>query len=868
MNSVRVHLQAITAILRKDFRELLTLVLLAWGVFLIQPILVSMNFEGDPDFWATVQTNFYYVGYFLGALVMVSLQQQDPAASLNHDWLTRPISRLDWMLAKLAFLLLMVCLPIIVSRISVNLADGYGLQLSIAYALGIEKLGGVLAIPLLFCVALLTPTLRRAIFLLTLVFIVFLIPAWSVTRPLLELLGITLGSELGGMMWLQTLPMLIAGLVGILAIYGFYYARRQQGLAYAAFCGVVFILFFSVFPPDAVFNWERAIAVHKSMINSVDDSLEDAVALEFTQACFPAATGGENAYNGSNDAVLTQAAWLDRWRDESDAGGVTIATSVIARETLQDWIQPDFLQRELAVDWRVERIRSRAHYSADSLPESLYLTRSSTAVNRFSPISETETDYWLVPREQASVLASDPSTHLTIDYDLALLAPTNYALPTDGKRYELAEVGYCKAELDNDARSIEVDCLKRGKRPALVSAQLFGVDSSRVDNSYYSNFTADWLQVFGRTHTQLTLRYPQLVNSSTILVTAWNPARIFHKQVSAPGFLGIAGDACGLPGDAQYAAIERSNWSDTSAHEVSTVAVERGVRVEVLDWRNGDIKNAPTLFLLPGLGATAHSYDDVATSLAEKYNVVGMTRRGAGASSTPDHGYDIARLSEDILEVMATLQIESPVLVGMSIAGEELSYLGAHHPDKFQGLVYLDAAFDRTQAQSKQYRELNFRLPRDLPLLPAEKVSYAAMANYVARRDRPRNIPEGEIIASYDLTTGQIKHNPLYLDAVMMGLQAPRYTEIPLPALGVYAMPGSWEFMMEPWYDQSDAQVRAAVQSLYRLDRQGKESAMARFDAELPDSEVLVLEDGYHWVFLKHEQEVLDAIDHFVNRLH
>jgi pimeloyl-ACP methyl ester carboxylesterase len=861
------HLNAVLAIVRKDLRELLPLVLLALAIFLIQPVIASMNFESDVEFWKALQANFYWIGYFFSSILMISVLQQDPAASLNHDWLTRPIARLDWLMAKLLFLVLTIGIPVIVSRFLINLSSGYGTSLSLSYALGLEKLTGALLVPLLFSAALLAPTLRKFIFLLSLVLLIFLVPAWSATKPLLAMLGIELNNgEFGGMMWLQGLWILTAGMLSAILIFWLFYCRRESRPAYAVFCAGVVAIFLAVFPPASIYNRERAIALHEAMINSDDASLENSIILEHTLACFPAAVGDSPVRGGQQDVLLSEAHWMDEALGISEAGGLTFATTVNVRNSPVEWFQPSTVKREMRVPWRVDRVRTTAQFSSSSLGD-LRLLRSQAAVNYSAPISATKTDYWLIPPEYVDLLGNDPTVKLAIDNDLALLSPTTYEIRTDGQRYDLSELGSCKAEVDNAANAVEIDCLKRGARPALVSAQLVGLPSSRVDDAIRTDFTPDWVEAFGRTHYELTVQSASLVDNPVILLTAYKVERIFHNRLVSQGVLGDAQDICPLPGGAENDAIERSNWSDKSPHEVSSVAIEKDVRVEVLDWRGGEVKDAPTLFLLPGLGATAHSYDDVAPVLAEKYNVVGMTRRGAGSSDKPDYGYDTARLSQDVIEVLDTLEIESPILIGMSIAGEELSYLGSHYPERFSGLVYLDAAYDRTLSTSKRYLALNDSLPLTPPVRPSELLSYAALTKYAQRRGRPRNIPEGEVMASYDLTTGQIKHDSLYQDAVLMNLQAPDYPNIKVPSLGIFAMPGSVEFMMEPWYDRNDPQLRATVQELFQYDRQGKEQQISRFDTEILDSEVLILEDGYHWVFLAHEQEIIAAIDKFATRL-
>lgn len=865
-NRVMHHLLAIRAITEKDLRELWLLVLLSWAVFLIQPALATLTFEGDLELWQLLQTNFYWVGYFLGALLMVSVLQLDPAASLNHDWLTRPISRMDWLLAKLLFLVVTVCIPVVVSRILVNLGSDLGIGLSVSYALGLEKPGSVYPVPLLFTAALLAPTLRKLIVLLVIVLFVFLSPAWSLTSPLFGMLGIELGREFEGMMWLHVLPVFIAGVAGTLLVYWLFYSRREQRHAVFAFWATVAVIFLAMYPPVSLFSRYDAIALHKAMFNGNDDMPDDAVLLDHALACFASAAGGNFSNQDSENSVLTQANWVDGARRMSEAGAITFATRVNARKLPVTWFQLSPESQEIPVGWRMDPVSVRARFSADSLDESDVLLHSSSALNYRSPMSSTITDYWLIPADSAEKLSRDPSTRLTLEFDLALLSPSIHELKTDGQRHDLGQLGSCKADVDHNAGTIDVDCLKRGVQPELMSAQLPGLDSSRVDNVFQPNFTPDWLEAFGRTHVELTLRYPDLVDSSSIILTAYNVERIISKQLESTGVLGDSVDICPLPGSETYESLERSNWSDRSPHETSSVAVERGVRVEVLDWRGGEIKNAPTLFLLPGGGATAHSYDEVAPKLAEKYNVVGMTRRGGGDSGKPDHGYDTARLSQDVIAVLDTLGIEKPVLAGMSIAGEELSYLGANYPERFSGLVYLDAAYDHSLTSPKGYRDLILSLPPDPPVRPSESVSYEALEAYAQRRGRPRNIPEGEIMASYDLATGQVKHDSLYMDAVKAGLQKTDYRNITVPALGIFALPGSPEFMMEPWYDRDDPVVRETVEELYQFDRRGKERQIERFDTEVPDSEVLILEDGYHWVFLAHEQEIIEAIDGFIER--
>lgn len=867
------QLRLIAAIVKKDIRSLLPLIVLASIAFLLQPVIASLDAiatTGDAEFLATVQANFYWVSYFMACLLMISVLQLDPADSLTHDWLARPVPRLHWLAGKLLVMVLVIVLPIIAGRFVLYLTQGYGVWSSLAFAAAIEKLPATLVVPMLFAVGLLAPNLRRAIVVMTLVFFIFLMPAWSVTRPLLEMLGIELGTEFDSMMWLQAVPIVVAGFAGTVAVFWWLVCRRQPRLATPGFAASVMLVFFTVYPPMWLLDWDKAIAIHRALINRSDAQAQHTVTLEPLQACYPASFIG-SADSRTANPLLVSAGWSASQLQAAGTHGLTLATTMRARAAGTHWLHSSVTGRDMDIDWRVERIRTRASVTAQSLASEHRLTRSTTAVNRFAQMAEVDTDYWLVPEPIVQQVASDPTAQLRIDYDMALLSPQAYELPLDGEIHKLPALGACRAWVDNSANTIEVDCIKRGSQPAMMSAELPGIEASRVDRYYRANFTPDWLEVFSRRQTRLTLQHPFLVNASSVLVTAWNVERVVSHQWVADGLLGDDASTCPLPEEGSVLLAD-ANWRDAAPHQVSFVSVEPGVRLEVLDWRTGNLPDAPTLLLLPGLGATAHSYDDIAAQLSQRYNVVAMTRRGTGASAKPDRGYDIARLSQDVLQVVNSLGSGKPVLVGHSIGGEELSFIGAHHADQVQALIYLDAAFDRVSARDaselKRYRELDAQLPSQPPVRPSETQSYQALRQYALRTQGTEKMPpEGEIMASYDLSTGINRHNSLYLDAIMMGLQAPQYSRITVPALALYAVPGSADALMEAWYDRNDQRIRETVNALYTMDSARKQAEMARFEQEVANSQVIAITDADHWIFVSHPDEVLAAIVEFVDGL-
>ena len=194
-------------------------------------------------------------------------------------------------------------------------------------------------------------------------------------------------------------------------------------------------------------------------------------------------------------------------------------------------------------------------------------------------------------------------------------------------------------------------------------------------------------------------------------------------------------------------------WHDPSKHTVQFVTVEAGVRLEVLDWGG----TGRPVVLLAGSGNTAHIFDDFAEKLSGACcHVYGITRRGFGASTHPDSGYDQQRLADDVLQVLAALKLVAPVLAGHSMSGEELTTLGDEHSDRLAGLVYLDATADPTDypGSSAAYMALFNKLPAAMRANGFEPDasdlrSFQAFHDFKVRQNG-FEYPEAQLRASFD----------------------------------------------------------------------------------------------------------------------
>jgi pimeloyl-ACP methyl ester carboxylesterase len=314
---------------------------------------------------------------------------------------------------------------------------------------------------------------------------------------------------------------------------------------------------------------------------------------------------------------------------------------------------------------------------------------------------------------------------------------------------------------------------------------------------------------------------------------------------------------------------QSSEWHDASPHRTTLVTVEDGVQLEVLDWGG----SGRGIVLLAGLGDTAHVFDDFAPMLAKQYHVYGVTRRGHGRSSAPSTGYEFARLAEDVVRVITTLALTKPVIVGHSIAGEELHVLGARHATDVSGLVYVDAAFNRADG-SEDYDAV----ARQLPPAPAPQATDLASVTAL-RAFRMKNdgaaLPEAHLRARYvvndDGSVGGAWMPALPVRqafTVEMQRMSKSYQpeRIRVPALAIYAVPKAPPDLMRPWYNADDPVVRKNVETLYELARERFRRHAQWFEAHAERGRVSEL-PGAHHLFITNAREVLREIDAFVSLL-
>jgi non-heme chloroperoxidase len=349
-----------------------------------------------------------------------------------------------------------------------------------------------------------------------------------------------------------------------------------------------------------------------------------------------------------------------------------------------------------------------------------------------------------------------------------------------------------------------------------------------------------------------------------------------------------------------------STWQDEQSHHTQHfVSVADNVKLEVLDWGG----SGQPLVLLAGLGNTAHVFDPIAPRLSRHFHVYGITRRGFGASSVPKTGYTADRLAKDVIAAINALGLQRPIIAGHSIAGEELSEIGMEFPERVAGLIYLDAAqpyaiYDPTRgaylpdisqltSQIKHMHDdplntqkmdalledvttLKLSLSNEIAAIKTDeasvsgavidgpsdtdKASFAAFRCFISKQ-LGGSFPEDEVRQSFNANAtggvGNQKAPAFVYNAILEGEQRLYATNVPI--LAIVPVPRAPDLPIG-----SDPAKRRAAEEMHT---QMQEAQITTLKRQQPSAEVVRIPNGYHYIFLSNESEVLAAITAFGKKL-
>jgi non-heme chloroperoxidase len=316
-----------------------------------------------------------------------------------------------------------------------------------------------------------------------------------------------------------------------------------------------------------------------------------------------------------------------------------------------------------------------------------------------------------------------------------------------------------------------------------------------------------------------------------------------------------------------------TGWKvDAASHRVLSVRTSDGVNLEILDFGGN---GSPVLFV-PGLGYGAHVFDRFAPELLSKHRVYALSRRGFGGSDRPDPeraDYSARRLGDDVLEVMDTLKLDKPTLIGWSMGGSELSSVGSRHPDRVAALIYLDAAyayaFYRPGAVTAGYKGLSLLMDaKDIAsrigeiqsgkTSPAEALKLIDDLRHTSlpQIEADLNAVEASLNKLSALRSPPFKDTPRQriTDAVRAGTE--KFGRVDPPVLAIFAVDTPVPAGTPEWW--------AANSPIIEADRQAQIRHLENLD---PRAKIVRIEGAPHHLFMTHADRVVREMEGFLTSL-
>lgn len=523
----------IRAVLRKDWALLWPLAVL---VTLIQAALE----------WASYQFGFFGISpiareimrlltpaWFIGviALAVVAIHE-DTIPGVDQDWLIRPLNRTDLLLAKLLFVAIAACVPMLVVNMADELALGFGFLPSLWYAVYKEF---YLFVCLLIPAAAVASATRNAVELIILgagLVLLYVLSVWLSAT----LFGLnrcpTCDTSIG---WLQSLLQHIGILVGSAAVLGVQYYKRNTQLSRLLLAAGVVLLVIVQLP------WNVAFAI-QSWAGVPIGSLPSALRITAAQTSVASATASsrsrqDNAKRAAQALLqgdVDAAVEIQRSLGRSHAAPVTLTVPL----QIKGFIHDEFLVVDRA-DFAVLDAKGATLYRGSreerkSTP--LNADADGTAIQTFEIPSA---DFQKIRGTAASV---------AIDYSLTVRAVVaQHKMRATGDELRSREIGVCRSDADSSAAIIR--CRQIGRVPNCYTAILYGPDGRhnpevRACGSDYRPYIPSPMNIISFAGVELPMRDSygvahydvdgSQIQDSYIVMKVYETGEHFQRRVTSP----------------------------------------------------------------------------------------------------------------------------------------------------------------------------------------------------------------------------------------------------------------------------------------------------------------------------------------------
>src|SRR5271168_4493649 len=110
-----------------------------------------------------------------------------------------------------------------------------------------------------------------------------------------------------------------------------------------------------------------------------------------------------------------------------------------------------------------------------------------------------------------------------------------------------------------------------------------------------------------------------------------------------------------------------------------------------MDLAFADEGPGPVVVLLHAFPLSKAMWDEQLTGIGNVYRVIAPDLRGFGESPVPEGVYTMDSMADDVVELLETLEIIGPVVVGgLSMGGYVALSLAARYPTRVRALMLMD----------------------------------------------------------------------------------------------------------------------------------------------------------------------------------
>jgi hypothetical protein len=483
-----------------------------WSVFrkdwaLLWPLVVLVTLIQVALEWAIYEFGFFGVSAFAGEILRlltpawfigvialaVIVVHEDPIPGVDQDWLIRPLSRTDLMLAKLLFVAVTVCVPMLVVNVADELALGFPFLPSFGDAVYKEF---YLFVCLLVPAAAVASATRNAVELIVLVaglVLLYVLTIW-ITAAMFGLDRCpTCDTSIA---WLQSLLQHAGILIGSAAVLGLQYYRRRTSFSHLLLAAGVVLLVIVQVP------WNLGFAMQTSMGVPIGSP---PAAIEIKAGDTSVASSSASGRSRQDNAKRAARALLQ--------GDVDAAVEI--QRSLGTHAAPVTLTVPLEIKGLSHdefAVVDRAYFEIlDARGAILY--RGSRPERKSAPFntgaSGTALQTFEVPAADYRKIRAR-AVSVVVDYSLTVRAVVaQHRLRATGGELRSTEIGVCRSDADSSAAYVR--CRQIGRAPNCYASTLYGPDGRhnpevRACGSDYRPFIPAPMNIITLTGVEMPIR--------------------------------------------------------------------------------------------------------------------------------------------------------------------------------------------------------------------------------------------------------------------------------------------------------------------------------------------------------------------------